>query len=89
MLPATDAERMAALVESYGPLQPFTASPEELVALTAKDKKHRGGVRSFVLPVRIGEVTVVHDVTELELLAAAQQLCRRSQALAATTQEQA
>lgn len=67
-----EAERMTQVTRAYGPLKPFTADAAHLVALTAKDKKNRGGSRSFVLPVGIGEATVVRDVSEAELLAAAQ-----------------
>lgn len=84
MLPGTEAQRMQALIRAYGPLQPFHVPPEDLVALTAKDKKHRGGVRSFILPVHIGEVTVVHDVTEAELLRAAQTICQQAHDLVAS-----
>ncbi len=44
---------------------------QKLVDATAKDKKHLGNVRRFVLPVGIGDATVVEDVTEGELLNAA------------------
>ncbi len=71
-LSAAPASRIEALVRAYGPLRPFQASAEELVALTGKDKKNRGGVRSFVLPTGIGSATVVHEVTAAELLRAAQ-----------------
>ncbi len=71
-LSTDDAQRMTGLVRAYGPLRPFTADPENLVALTAKDKKNRGGLRSFVLPTGIGSATVVHDVGDRELLQAAQ-----------------
>jgi 3-dehydroquinate synthase len=64
----TDISRVIRL---YGPLQPFTATAETLVALTAKDKKNRSGVRSYVLPIGIGNAAVLPDVTEAELLAAA------------------
>ena len=69
-----EAQRLREVIGAYGPLQPFTAAPEELVALTAKDKKNRGGVRSFVLPLGIGDATVVRDVTEAEVLSAAQSI---------------
>ena len=76
----TEASRMRRLIEAYGPLRAFTATPELLVALTAKDKKNRGGTRSFVLPVGLGDAIVVHDVTEAELLEAATLLCREAAA---------
>lgn len=72
-----DAERMERVIRMYGPLKPFTAEAEHLVALTAKDKKNRSGARSFVLPVGIGEATVVRDVSEAELLSAARELLAR------------
>jgi 3-dehydroquinate synthase len=74
----TDAEatRISNLIQRFGPLKPFTADPAQLVALTAKDKKNRGTTRSFILPVGIGDATIVRDVTETELLAAATQICR-------------
>jgi 3-dehydroquinate synthase len=70
----TDATRIARVIRAYGPLKPFTADAAELVALTAKDKKNRSGTRSFILPTSIGTSTVVRDVTETELLEAAQQI---------------
>ena len=76
-----DARRMGEVVRAYGPLRPFSAEPEELVALTAKDKKHRGGTRSFVLPTGIGSATVVHDVRDDELLEAARVLLAEAKAL--------
>ena len=74
----TDADRMANAIRAYGPLRPFKASPEQLVALTARDKKNRGGTRSFVLPLAIGQAAVVHDVGYGELLEAAQVLCAQA-----------
>ncbi len=72
------ADRTTRLIRAYGPLKPFPATPEQLVALTAKDKKNRSGTRSFVLPVGIGDATVVRDVTDQELLEAATLVCRES-----------
>ena len=66
------AERMSNLVRAYGPLPRFEADPAHLVALTASDKKNRSGTRNFVLATQIGTAEVVRDVTEAELLAAAQ-----------------
>jgi len=72
LITAADAVRMTHLVKAYGPLKPFTADPEQLVALTAKDKKNRSGNRNYVLPTAIGNATVVRDVSEAELLEASQ-----------------
>ena len=52
LVSAAEAERMQRVIGDYGPLQPFTASAAELVALTAKDKKNRSGARAFVLPIK-------------------------------------
>ena len=62
--------RMANLILAYGPLPAFRVAPGELVRLTASDKKSRSGYRAFVLPKGIGEVEVVYDVTDEELLTA-------------------
>ena len=77
------AVRIERLIRAYGPMRPFTAKPEQLVELTAKDKKNRSGTRSFVLPVGIGDATVVRDVTESELLEAAERICGEAAAAAA------
>ncbi|MEO6922520.1 MAG: 3-dehydroquinate synthase, partial [Bryocella sp.] len=74
------AERMTKLIRAFGPLKHFTADAETLVALTAKDKKNRSGARSYVLPIGIGDATVVRDVTEAELLAATQRLLAQAHA---------
>jgi 3-dehydroquinate synthase len=71
MVSAADAERMERLIRTYGPLHSFRANANDLIALTAKDKKNRSGARSFVLPVGIGDAVVVKDVSEAELLEAA------------------
>lgn len=70
MVSSSQAERIGNVIRRYGPLKPFKADPEHLVALTAKDKKHRSGTRSFILPVGIGDATIVRDVTEAEMLQA-------------------
>ena len=60
-------DRMAALILRYGPLPPFRAKPEKLVALTASDKKRRSGRRAFVLSTGIGSTAIAYDVTDEEL----------------------
>jgi 3-dehydroquinate synthase len=69
----SDAEfaRMANLIMAYGPLPRFQATPEQLVALTASDKKTRSGKRAFVLATGVGSTEIVYDVTDEELLGAA------------------
>jgi 3-dehydroquinate synthase len=69
-IPQKDADRITQLILRYGPLPRFKATGEKLVALTARDKKNRSGVRSFVLPTAIGKTEIVRDVTESELVAA-------------------
>ena len=76
-----EAQRITGVIRAYGPLQPFAAEAAELVALSAKDKKNRGGVRSFVLPVGLGDATTVHDVTEAELSHAAQVIVSEAEAI--------
>jgi 3-dehydroquinate synthase len=65
-----EAERITKLILRYSPLPTFKATAEKLVALTARDKKNRSGIRSFILPTAIGKVQIVRNVTEPELLAA-------------------
>ncbi len=67
---------MANLILAYGPLPRFRASAAELVQMTFSDKKNRSGRRAFVLPTGIGSVEVVYDVTDAELLAAAEAMLR-------------
>jgi 3-dehydroquinate synthase len=81
---AAEADRMARVIRAYGPMHPFTANAADLVALTAKDKKNRSGARSFVLPVGIGDATIVKDVSEAELLDAATQIVAEANTTGAT-----
>ena len=71
VLKERDHDRIVALILRYGPLPPFTARAEKLVALTAADKKNRSGQRAFVLATGIGRTEIVKNVTEAELLDAA------------------
>jgi 3-dehydroquinate synthase len=69
-----EAALMERVVRLYGPLKPFVASSDELVELTAKDKKNRDGARSYVLPKGIGDAVVVKDVSATELHEAAKRM---------------
>ena len=71
-LKSEEFARAANLILAYGPLPRFRASGQQLVDLTASDKKTRSGRRAFVLPAGIGKVEVVYDVTDAELLQAAE-----------------
>ena len=70
VLPRRDAGRMRSLIRRITDLPPFTATADRLVALTGSDKKKRNGALSYVLPVAIGAVNIVRDVTHAELTAA-------------------
>ena len=59
--------RMANLILAYGPLPRFKATADQLVALTASDKKTRSGRRAYVIATGIGSTQVVFDVTDAEL----------------------
>lgn len=78
LIGASDAVRVEAVIRAYGPLRPFSAEASRLVLLTAKDKKNRSGLRSFVLPLGIGSATVVHDVGDAELREAAEEIIREA-----------
>lgn len=73
-LSAKDGDRIIRLILRYGPLRGFRANAEKLVALTSRDKKNRSGSLSFILPVAIGEVEIVRDVTEAELHSASAEM---------------
>jgi 3-dehydroquinate synthase len=74
VLSERDTDRIVTLILGYGPLPAFTAKPEKLVALTYSDKKARSGRRAFILATAIGATSIVYDVTDAELLTAANQM---------------
>ena len=74
ILSVTDANRIVDTILRYGPLPRFRANARKLVELTASDKKNRSGTRSFILPTSIGKVEIVRDVTDDELLQAAESM---------------
>ncbi len=62
-LSAEDSVDILGLIDRYGPIPPVTGiSAGNLVARLVHDKKTVQGKVHFVLPVRIGEVTVVSGV---------------------------
>jgi len=63
---------MTRVILSYGPLSPFKATAAKLVALTYSDKKNRSGKRAYVIPTAIGTTQVIFDITDAELMAAAE-----------------
>lgn len=67
-----DFDYMTSVIHAYGPLPGFQVDAHRLVELTASDKKARSGKRAFVLPVAVGAVEVVYDVTNAELEQAAE-----------------
>ncbi len=78
-----DANRMTSLIRLTTELPHFHATAAELVALTARDKKKRSGVLKFILPVAIGTVEIVRDVSEAELYDAAESMLVEMQSSAA------
>jgi 3-dehydroquinate synthase len=64
-LSAEDSVEMLELIADYGPIPPVNGVPaENLFARLVHDKKTVQGKVHFVLPVRIGEVTVVSGVDD-------------------------
>ena len=78
--------RLMRLVYLYGPLPALKLNAQRLVDATAKDKKHLGNVRRFVLPVGIGDACIVEDVTGDELLEAARYMLALAKELPAKTE---
>jgi len=68
---AEDAVEILDTITSYGPIPPVDGIPaENLLARLVHDKKTVQGKVHFVLPVRIGEVTVVSGMPERVVLEA-------------------
>jgi 3-dehydroquinate synthase len=66
---AEDSVEMLAMIEAYGPIPPLDGiRAENLLARLVHDKKTVQGKVHFVLPVRVGEVTVVSGIEELPVL---------------------
>lgn len=68
VMPAADAEALAALITQMGPLPPVAdLSASEVIDATRRDKKVLAGRLHYVLPAGIGATTTVTDVTPEEL----------------------
>jgi 3-dehydroquinate synthase len=62
---AEDAAEIFDLLDRYGPIPPVTGIPvENLKARLVHDKKTVQGKVHFILPVRIGEVTIVSGIED-------------------------
>jgi 3-dehydroquinate synthase len=55
-------DRITTTVQAYGPLPPVPCATEEILRRLAADKKTVAGAVHFVLPQRIGKVTVSSEV---------------------------
>jgi shikimate kinase / 3-dehydroquinate synthase len=62
--------RLGTLLGELGFATRHTANPDAVRDALASDKKRRGGRQRWILPMAIGEVTEVDDVTDVELEAA-------------------
>jgi 3-dehydroquinate synthase len=85
-LSTSQFDRLMRLVYLYGPLPALKLNAQKLVDATAKDKKHLGNVRRFVLPVGVGDACVVEDVSGGELLEAAKYMLALAKELPARTE---
>ena len=64
-LSAEDSVEILETIDVYGPIPPLDGIPaENLLARLVHDKKTVQGKVHFVLPVRIGEVTVVSGIDD-------------------------
>lgn len=71
MLGDFDAQRMGALVQRVGPLPRVDdIEPKRVLGLLSQDKKSIGGRIQWVVPVRIGRVQIVSDVSPAIVAAA-------------------
>jgi 3-dehydroquinate synthase len=68
VFPRAALDGLANVISEMGPLPPVgDLAAKDALAVIRRDKKVLEGRLHFVLPVRIGETTVVTDVTETEL----------------------
>lgn len=68
LITRADADDIENTMREYGfSLKADMPGVETVYSFMGKDKKKSGGKLTFVLPVKIGEVTLVRDVTEQEI----------------------
>jgi 3-dehydroquinate synthase len=80
-----EAERIAGVVASYGPIPSVDGvAPERLLARLRSDKKALQGKVHFVLPIRIGSVEVVSGIPDRDVIAAIEWAIERCSAAQAT-----
>ena len=71
LVPAAITRRQQDLLARFSlPIAPEAWSPGDLLAAMRSDKKAKAGRLRFVLPTRLGEVILVEDVPEKDVLAA-------------------
>ncbi len=75
---AETAARITEAVLLLGPLPRVTARWRDIVRLLQSDKKTREGTVHFVLPRKIGEAEIVHDVPQNVIVEAVEELRRIS-----------
>lgn len=67
MLNDADFEKITDLIKLYEFDIGFSAENEKVISLIKLDKKSVGGKVGFILPVKIGEVTKLYDVSDAEI----------------------
>jgi 3-dehydroquinate synthase len=79
MIDETTRDRMLRCIDAYGPIPSLASIPaEHLHARLAADKKTVQSKIHFVLPTRIGDVTVVNDVPSEQSLRAIERALLRA-----------
>ncbi len=79
MLERPIGKEITEAVLSFGALPPVAVRSSSVLQLLQNDKKTRFGVVHFVLPREIGKVEIVHDVPEIVVTDAVEELRRISQ----------
>ncbi len=69
--------RVRRMVEKLGLPQSHAFDPEAALAAMGTDKKRRGRALRFVVPLRIGEVTIIEAPSEAAVLAALETIRER------------
>jgi 3-dehydroquinate synthase len=78
LLTADTVHRIESLIRYFNPPALPSLSAKRLLQAASGDKKNRAGVRRFVLLQGLGNAVVAEDVTDAEVLAAIDAMCRLS-----------